>query len=73
MYSFLKLVNERNFTNEKNDNKGNVWPLQLLKEKYDLNIKFLHCYTVHSLGKQILLKIKKDITFELRHHQYLFT
>ena len=41
-----------NFVNDIIDNKGNVWPLQIMKEKYDLNINFLHYYTVQSLVKK---------------------
>ena len=55
-----------NFINDIIDNKGKLWSLQILKEKYDLNINFLHYYT-------IIVKNKKGNTLESRHHIYLFT
>ena len=55
-----------NFVNDIIDNKGNVWPLQILKEKYDLNINFLHYYTVQSLVKKFIVKNKKGNNFEIK-------
>ena len=55
-----------NFVSDIIDNKGNVWPLQILKEKYDININFLHYYTVQSLVNNIIVKNKKENNFEIK-------
>ena len=46
------------------DNNDNIWPIQFEKKIW-FKYQFLHYYTVQSLVKNSLLKIKREITLEL--------
>ena len=54
-----------NFVNDIIDTNGNVLPLQTLKEKYGVNINFLHYYTISGLVQRFISKYHKGKNMEI--------
>ena len=54
-----------NFVNDIIDTYGNVLSLQTLKDRFKLNINFLHYHTVHTLIKKYISKHKKGENFKI--------